>query len=73
MTFTNGSDCNLVVYGESDISAGQRHIVLPQEIKEVYRAKNRRLYATITTVSPFGIPDSDNEITVSLRARKDRR
>ena len=73
VTFTNGSDCDLVVYGECDISAGQRHIVLPQEIREVYRAKSRRLYATITTVSPFGIPDPDNEITVSLHARKDKR
>ena len=73
VTFTNGSDCDLVVYEECDISAGQRHIPLSQEIREVYRAKSRRLYATITTVSPFGIPDSDNEITVSLRARKDKR
>lgn len=73
VTYTDGSDYSPMVYGHSFIEAGQRRVELPQEVRDLYRQSRRRLYATVTTVSLFGVPDPSKQITFSLRSRKDAR
>lgn len=71
--YTDGNGRYPKVYETVIVRAGERNVALSPEIRELYRKRGKPLFATITTVSLFGDPDPDNEITVSLHPRKDRR
>ncbi len=73
VTYTDGSEYNPTVYGQVTVRAGERNVALSPEMRQLYRDRRRHLFATVTTLSLFGEPDPDNEITVPLCPRKDRR
>ena len=72
VTFASGTNRYSDVYGEGIAEAGTRRIPLPAEAKEAYRKKGL-FYVTVTTVSLFGGPDPDNEITIPVSKRRGKR